>query len=197
MIFSISSLRTKLSFALVSLCLGAAMTLSVEREASAVGLNPVLFEQESESLSVMSSLDIDEQLRNDLMNGVKKELTFYIDLFRQWELWPDEFIHGIKFSRTISSDPIKKEYIVIFDDGLSRAERRFNSLDTLLEQGLRIDVKHALSTAGLPDGNYFVRLTVESRIRKLAPIIGYFLFFVPEKEFTIKRDSALFKVHQQ
>lgn len=196
MIFCIFSLRAKFSPVLLTLCLVLSLPLVSAGESSAASIDQVSFAQKGSFISVSSSLLIDEQHIHDLRNGVKKEFVFYVDLFRKWELWPDEFISGIKFARTISSDPIKKEYIVISDDGMTRNERRFNSLDTLLDEGLKINVKDAFSTLGLQAGTYFIRITVESRIRKLAPIIGYLLFFVPEKEFTIKRDSASFEVHQ-
>lgn len=196
MIFCIFSLRARFSPVLLTLCLVLSFPLVSVGESSAASIDQVSFTQNGSFISVSSSLLIDEQHIHDLMNGVKKEFVFYIDLFRKWELWPDEFISGIKFTRTISSDPIKKEYIVISDDGMTRNERRFNSLDTLLDQALKINVKDAFSTLGLQSGTYFIRITVESRIRKLAPIIGYLLFFVPEKEFTIKRDSASFEVHE-
>ena len=41
--------------------------------------------------------------------------------------------------------------------------------------------------------SYFVRVSIESRIRKLPPVIGYLLFFVPENDFKITRDSPVFR----
>jgi hypothetical protein len=46
----------------------------------------------------------------------------------------------------------------------------------------------------LEPGQYFVRVTVESKIRKLPPVIGYLFIFVSENEFKIVRDSALFPI---
>lgn len=174
----------------------ACFLMTGTKEAAAVEISPLLINRDGSFISVQSSLVLDDTLINDLKNGVQKEFIFYIDLFRQWDLWPDEFIYGTKQTRTIKSNPIKKEYTVLFEDGEARNERRFNSLESLLDQALRINEIHVFSTTGLPAGHYFVRVTVESRIRKLAPIIGYLLFFVPEREFTIEKDSPLFEVHQ-
>ena len=44
----------------------------------------------------------------------------------------------------------------------------------------------------LEPGVYFVRVTVESKIRKLPPVIGYFMIFSAENEFKIKKDSFTF-----
>ena len=34
-----------------------------------------------------------------LKRGISKEITFYIDLFKVWNIWPDEFIAGRKIVR--------------------------------------------------------------------------------------------------
>jgi hypothetical protein len=49
----------------------------------------------------------------------------------------------------------------------------------------------------LEPGTYFVRVTVQSKIRKLPPVIGYFMVFLPENEFEIRKDSAYFSVGTQ
>jgi hypothetical protein len=46
----------------------------------------------------------------------------------------------------------------------------------------------------LEPGTYFVRITVESKIRKLPPVIGYFIIFLSENDFKIKKDSSFFNI---
>ena len=55
------------------------------------------------------------------------------------------------------------------------------------------DLKFA-STRELDSGEYFVRVTAESKVRKLPPVVGYFLIFLSENEFKIVRDSGTFSI---
>ena len=157
-------------------------------------ISEVSISRENKSVSVNAELILDEGQIADLNSGIQKELIFYVDLFKHWNFWPDEFITGIIFTRVIKSDPIKKEFSLISVERRSKTETRYNSLETLLSHALKIDSERVFSTDGLQSGNYFVKVTVVSRIRKLAPIVGYLLFFVPEKEFSIERNSERFRV---
>ncbi|MBI3593199.1 MAG: hypothetical protein HY099_06955 [Nitrospirae bacterium] len=47
----------------------------------------------------------------------------------------------------------------------------------------------------LETGTYFVKVTAESRMKKLPPVIGYLLFFVPEKEFSVSKNSQTFQIN--
>jgi hypothetical protein len=49
----------------------------------------------------------------------------------------------------------------------------------------------------LDPGEYFVKITVDSKIRKLPPVIGYILFFVSENEFSISKDSQRFQINKK
>src|SRR5208283_3103178 len=53
----------------------------------------------------------DKKIMDELNDGLTKEFTFYIDLFRVWNIWPDEFVLGQRIITTLKSDPIKREYI--------------------------------------------------------------------------------------
>ncbi len=145
---------------------------------------------------VTTGLILDEKQLQYLKNGIAKEITFYIDLFRVWNMWPDEFVLGKTIVKTLRVDPVKKEYVAASSDGMTIVERRFNELDSLLNWSLSIrDIKLTNTRELEPDG-YFVRITVESRLRKLPPVISYLFFFVPEKEFTKVKDSPKFSVGQ-
>ncbi|MEJ2684787.1 MAG: DUF4390 domain-containing protein [Candidatus Sulfobium sp.] len=126
--------------------------------------------------------------------GIDKELKFYIDLFRIWKIWPDEFIVGRSFTRTLKVDPIKEEYVATSLNGNVLIEKRFRSFDSMVSWVVSFkDVKLA-STRDLEPGQYFVRVTVESRIRKLPPVIGYFIIFLSENEFKVHKDSGMFTI---
>jgi len=143
---------------------------------------------------VTTSLSLDEKQLNELRNGIKKEYSFYIDIFRVWNLWPDEFVLSRSFVRSLRSDPVKMEFIATSIDGNTQTKKRFKSFDSMLKWALSFENLNLIHVRDLEPGTYFVRATVESKIRKLPPVIGYFMVFIPENEFKIKKDSPYFTV---
>ncbi len=145
-------------------------------------------------IAVNSGLILNEKNIDDLKNGISKEITFHIDLFRVWKTWPDEFITGKKIVKTLKADPIRKEFVATSLDGLTLIEKRFKSFDSMINWALNIKNLKLVNVRDLQPSEYFVRVTVESRLRTLPPVIGYLLFFVPEKEFKVLKDSGVLAV---
>ena len=185
---SLRPLLTVLSFSFFLLFLNGA---------EGVELDNITVILTQESVTVGAELNLDDAQISDLKNGIHKELIFYIDLFKEWNVWPDEFISGVKIIRKVKCDPVKKEFSMISYNESSITELRFNSLESLLDAALKIDNLTAFRTEGLRPGRYFVKVSAESRIRKLAPLIGYLLFFVPENEFGVEMNSQKFTVPVQ
>ena len=149
--------------------------------------------QENE-IHVTTALSLDEKSMQELRNGVTKEFRFYVDLFRVWNVWPDEFVADKFFIRTLRSDPVKKEYVATSGDGSTLIQKRFKSLEAMLSWALSITELRLANMKDLEPSVYFVRVTVESKIRKLPPVLGYFMIFLPENEFKISKDSPAFSV---
>lgn len=170
---------------------------SIERASECAEIASVTVSLDRNKVKVSSDLKLDESHIRDLNEGLQKEFIFYVDLFREWNIWPDEFIHGIKITRKVRSDPVKKEFTVITSGETSFMEQRFNSLDSLLSEALRLNNVTLITTEALLPGSYYVKVTAVSRIRKHAPIIGYLLFFVPENEFDLKKVSDSFIVTEK
>jgi len=143
----------------------------------------------NEEIVVSTGLALDEKNISDLKNGIAKEITFYIDLFRFWRMWPDEFIAGKKIVKTLRSDPIKKEYTATTFDGTTLIEKRFKRFDSMLDWTLTVKDLKLINVKELQQSEYYVKVSVESRLRQLPPVIGYLLFFVPEKDFKLSKDS--------
>lgn len=141
-------------------------------------------------LFVTFSLGIENKRIEAMRSGVDKDLTFYIDLFKVWKIWPDEFVLGKSYVRTIRVDPIKKEFIATSSDGSVLVEKRFKSFDSMLAWTVSFRDLKLASVRELEPGQYFVRVTVESKVRKLPPVIGYLFIFISENEFKVVRDSA-------
>jgi hypothetical protein len=148
----------------------------------------------NDEIVVSTALALDEKNIGDLKNGISKEITFYIDLFRVWHIWPDEFIAGKKIVKTLRSDPIKKEHTATTFDGATLIEKRFKRFESMLNWTLTIKGFNLINIKELQPSDYYVRVTVESRLRQLPPVIGYLLFFVPEKDFTRSKNSSPFSI---
>ncbi|MBF0553327.1 MAG: DUF4390 domain-containing protein [Nitrospirae bacterium] len=142
-------------------------------------------------ITVSVALSIDESQTSLLREGLQKEFVFYIDIFRRWSLWPDEFIRGKKVSRTIQANSVKGEYKVVSSDETAVLEKRFMSFKSMLRWALLVkDIK--IDMSGLEeDAQYFIRVTVESIKQKPPQVIGYVLFFVDDKDFRIKKDTDI------
>lgn len=144
---------------------------------------------------VSTSLKLSDRQLSDISKGISKEIDIYVDLFRVWKSWPDEFVLGTKFTRTLKCDPVKKEFVATSLVGNTLREKRFSDCESLLVWALRVE-QHALtSITELDPSKYFVKVTAESRLRKLPPVMGYLFFFVKENEFKIHKSSAFFDVN--
>ncbi len=145
-------------------------------------------------LYVIASINPESRFKENIAEGISKELTFYIDLFRVWKIWPDEFVRGKTITRILKSDPIKREYYALNTEGNVTAEKRFKDIDSMISWAFNIADYKLTDLKDIESGKYFVKVTVESNIRKLPPLIGYFLFFLSEKEFSISTNSLKFMI---
>jgi hypothetical protein len=169
------------------------LLLSISLSSGAEITGPEVKLQDNE-IYVTTALSLDENHIQELRNGIAKEFRFYIDIFRLWKMWPDEFVLGKLFVRTLKCDPVKTEYIATSSDGSTLIEKRFKSFESMVRWAVSINNLKLVNTRELEPGVYFVRVTVESKIRKLPPVIGYFMIFLSENEFKIKKDSSPFNI---
>ncbi len=181
--------RIALSLALFSLLLPAVAASGSEISISGPEARVV-----NSEIVVTSGLVLDTKNLDDLKNGISKEITFYLDLFRVWKIWPDEFVAGKKLVKTLRCDPIKKEYIATSFDGATLIEKRFKTFESMLAWTLSLKDLRLISVRELQPAEYYVKVTAVSRLRSLPPVIGYLLFFVPEREFKVLKDSPVFTV---
>ncbi len=156
---------------------------------------PITIKVVNSELHVTASVRPDPKFMADMNEGLSKEFIFYIDLFRVWNIWPDEFVLGRKITQILKSNQIKREYVATSLYGNVHLEKRFKSPESMVEWAMSVADVKLTNVKELDAGTYFVKVTVESRIRKLPPIVGYFLFFLPEKEFTISRNSQQFQLN--
>jgi hypothetical protein len=178
-----------LHFMIIICFLLCAVSSSVAAEITGPEVN-----MQGNEIHATASLLLDDKYLQEIRSGIKKELRFYIDIFRVWNLWPDEFVSSKSFIRTLRSDPVKTEFIATSTDGNTQIKKRFKSLESMLKWALSFDDLKLANVRDLEPGTYFVRVTVESKIRQLPPVIGYFMIFLPENEFKIRKDSLFFSL---
>jgi len=176
--------------ALLLACLFSPLSTSHAAEIKEVSVR-----QLNNEIYVSASIALDPKTVSDLNAGLSKELVFYLDLFRVWNVWPDEFVTGKKITRTLNSNPIKREYTAVSTDSNIILEKRFKDPEAMLNWALNIPDRKLTNVRELEAGVYFVKVTVESRVRTLPPVIGYLLFFVPENEFSLSMNSQTFPLN--
>src|SRR5271157_73147 len=179
---------------ILSLLMLTELLVSV-RTGSAVEIADISYRLSNNELYVSTSVRPDPKSMDDLNDGLSKEFTFYIDLFRVWDIWPDEFVLGTKIIAKLKSNPIKREYIATSVSGNIIREKRFNTPETMVIWATTLSDIKLTNIKELDAGNYFIKVTAESRIRKLPPVIGYLLFFVADKEFSISKNSHTFPIN--
>lgn len=148
------------------------------------------------ALFVSASLSLDNKTLEDIDRGISKELVFYIDLFRVWEAWPDEFVTGRKIVKTLKINPIKREFTGSSIDGSLHAEKRFRDISSMIAWATNISELKLTNFKELDPGIYFIKLTAESFLRKMPPVINYMVFFTPEKEFSVSKNSETFSLNK-
>ncbi|TAN44439.1 MAG: DUF4390 domain-containing protein [Nitrospirae bacterium] len=147
-------------------------------------------------LYVSASLNLDNKTLEDIDKGISKELVFHIDLFRVWEAWPDEFVTGRKIIKALKINPIKREFTGSSIDGNLHTEKRFRDISSMLAWATSITELKLTNFKELEPGIYFIKLTAESFLRKMPPVINYMVFFTPEKEFSVSKNSATFSLNK-
>ena len=145
------------------------------------------------SILVSTGMNLDEKSIGEINKGVSKDIVFYIDLFRQWRGWPDEFVIGVTVSQTLHCNPVKKEYTAISRRGDEVVEKRFEACDQMINWTMSLPDEKIANKAGLDlEARYYVVTTVESRIRRIPKFLKRVLFFIPDTEFRVEAESEVF-----
>ncbi len=147
------------------------------------------------TILVSTGMNLDQKSIDEITKGVSKEIVFYVDLFRQWRWWPDEFVIGISVSQALRCDPVKKEYSAVSIRGGKEIKKRFESCEQLINWTMSLPDEKLANIAVLDkEAKYYVVTTVESRIKRIPSFIKKVLFFVSDTEFKVKGKSETFVV---
>ncbi|MDA8326052.1 MAG: DUF4390 domain-containing protein [Nitrospiraceae bacterium] len=178
--------------ALLTAILIQALLLSVLPlpKARATEITGLAINVKGDDVYVSARLALDDSLMKDLRAGIEKKLIFYVDLFRHWSSWPDEFILGSKIERDVGCDNLKGEYMIISRENGWAEKTRFASCNDLITNALILKNIKISGLKGLTKGRYYVRVTAESKLRNLPPLLGQMFFFIKDKEFSVHADSV-------
>lgn len=154
----------------------------------------ILIKKNLTSIEVNTRIIPSKEFIEDFRSGMGKNILILIELYRRWSIIPDEFITGIKLQRTFISDPIKEEYIIKNLEGQILKEKRFKNITDALAWGLKIESVEFSNINNYESGKYYIKVTVESNIKKLPLLLEHFLFFIPKYETKIVKESERFNL---
>ncbi|KJJ83990.1 hypothetical protein OMAG_002142, partial [Candidatus Omnitrophus magneticus] len=66
-----------------------------------------------DAINISFKVTLDEDQRYLIKEGLQRDYIFYVSIYRHWDVWPDEFLLGIKIERTITADLVKGEFKVV------------------------------------------------------------------------------------
>ena len=137
------------------------------------------------AISAQLSGGLPDKVGNEITNGIRKELYYYVVLKRQVPLWKDEEIASATVRFSIRYDLVKKQFIVIH----RQHEKTTRHLVTQFDDVRRLishirDVTILVATPPRRGDSYYVSIKAEMRSAKLPVYIEYFLFFLPVAQLT-------------
>jgi len=169
-----------------------AILFSVWSNVFASGFNEPTVKIEHNSIKVSFSFTSDEKFIKSLKEGASKEVLVYADLFRHWDILPDEFITGNKTVVDLYSDPLKGEYIASKYDGKKSIVKRFKSVESMLHWAFEFkDVKVA-NMKGYEYGSYYVKIKAEAYSDTVVSLLAKMLLIQP-KDFSYEIVVLRFK----
>ncbi len=135
-----------------------------------------------------------QEFINDFQDGLSKNILVTIELFRRWPIIPDEFVKGVQIQKIMLSNPIKGEFIVKNLQGENLIEKIFKDSQEAINCALKINSVKIGPLSTLESGRYYVKITVESNIKKLPSVLEHIIFFVPKYEKKITKESEIFRL---
>ncbi|MCK5427274.1 MAG: DUF4390 domain-containing protein [Thermodesulfovibrionia bacterium] len=160
-------------------------------------MEPEIIIQDNNILVNTGLTDI-EELETTIKSGIEKEIVFTIDLFRAWNFWPDEFVVSKKIHKIIKYDDLRGQYLASSYDGTEENKKKFKKFDDSMKDWFftakEVDLANIKE---LDPGNYYIRVVAESKSRKLPPVIGFLMLFIPEVEMSFAKESQVLNFGNQ
>jgi hypothetical protein len=149
---------------------------------------------ENNEIFVDTGLSYLGDLESTILSGLEKEFIFTIELFRVWNLWPDEFVVSKKVQRAVKYDRLREQFFTSTNDGITKAYEKFKDFLVMKNWVFRVRNINIANVRELRPGRYYLRVVVESKSRELPPTIGLLMFFIPEVEMSLAKESQSFRI---
>lgn len=167
----------------------------VKAEASAI-IGPGI-EIIDNNIIVSAGIDNVRKLESTIKSGIGKEIIFTIELMRVWRFWPDEFIVSKKIKKFIRYDNLREQYFTFSHDGTTLIEKHFDDFNIIKPWIFAVEAVNITNIRELEDGDYYIRVIVESKSREQLPVIGFLMHFIPEREMSVIKESPAFPIMKQ
>jgi len=135
-----------------------------------------------------------QALREDLNNGIPKDLYYYILLKKRQPAWFDEEIVSKTIKQTIKYDVLKKQYSITTREDGETSQKTVESFEEMADLISHIDrVKIITKKRMKARQTYYISVKAEMRATNVPFYLEYILFFIPALELdTPWADSAPF-----
>ncbi|MBU1138346.1 MAG: DUF4390 domain-containing protein [Proteobacteria bacterium] len=122
--------------------------------------------------------DKNNDMEQALHSGIPMRFSFFVELFRTRENWPDEELVSMKFTHTLKYDTLKEHYQVVLEEQKNKTST-YHTFQEALQvmneiNGLRVIELSRL----LPDSSYELRMKAELYKKTLPMNLHYVLPFV-------------------
>jgi Domain of unknown function (DUF4390) len=122
--------------------------------------------------------DKQKELEQALHSGIPMQFTFFIELLRTRDNWPDEELITIEFNHTLKYDTLKENYQLEIEEQKKR-KYTYNNLEQAMQvmndiNGLKVIELSKL----LPDNSYELRMKAELYKKTLPMNLHYLIPFI-------------------
>ncbi|MBI4847094.1 MAG: DUF4390 domain-containing protein [Nitrospirae bacterium] len=176
---------------LVSLCLALISTDTSAITPDIIGPETKII---NNNIIVTTFITDTADLQQTINSGLAKEIIFTVELMRSLDLWADEFVVSKKIRKIVKYDNLRDQYLTSVRDGVTRTDKKFTDFNKMKDWIFSIDTINIANIKELEAGSYYIRLIVESRSRERLPLIGSLIYFIPEVEMSLAKESPPFVI---
>lgn len=124
------------------------------------------------------SNDKHQELEQALHSGIPMQFTFFVELFRTRENWPDEELTTIEFNHTLRYDTLKEHYQLELEEHQNR-KSTYESLEEAMKVMNDINGLKVIQLTDLtPDSSYELRIKAELFKKTLPMNLHYLIPFI-------------------
>jgi hypothetical protein len=119
-----------------------------------------------------------KELEQALHSGIPMQFTFFIELLRTRDNWPDEELKTMEFKHTLKYDTLKESYQLEIEE-LKNRIFTYTSLDKAMEVMNDINGLKVIALSELqPDSSYELRMKAELYEKTLPMNLHYIIPFI-------------------